>query len=221
MAEILEPMQRAPEGQFGLSATPAMTEGETRPDPLEEDPAVLRRLERERRLLQQAVAAAALIPVVAGSWGVLFGPALTGDRLGVSGESHYRFLAGLLLGIGLLFWSTIPNIEATGARFRLLTLLVVIGGLSRLLGLMLTGVPSLSMLGALALELVVTPILCLWQWRVARAYLVREKQPVLTRRAQPAPAPSGPAARAVPPEDVPEPVPGEPASPSRPATPSS
>jgi len=48
--------------------------------------------------------------------------------------------------------------------------IVFIGGLARLLGLMLTGVPSLTMLGGLAMELVVTPLLCLWQTRVANRY---------------------------------------------------
>jgi hypothetical protein len=129
------------------------------------------RLERERRLLQKVVAAAAVVPIAAGLFGVLFGPTLTGDSgLSVSGDSHYRYLSGLLLGIGLLFWSCIPSIEGKAARFQCLTLIVVAGGLGRLVGLGLTGIPSLVMLGALAMELVVTPILCLWQGRVARGY---------------------------------------------------
>jgi hypothetical protein len=47
---------------------------------------------------------------------------------------------------------------------------VVLGGIARLLGLWLTGVPSLTMLAALFMELVVTPVLCLWQTRVANRY---------------------------------------------------
>ncbi|MFL5196096.1 MAG: DUF4345 family protein [Microvirga sp.] len=43
----------------------------------------------------------------------------------------------------------------------------MIGGFARLLGLWITGVPSLFMLMALATELVVTPALCFWQTRVA------------------------------------------------------
>jgi hypothetical protein len=127
-------------------------------------------MERERRYLQRTVAVLALIPVSAGLFGVLFGPALTGDQVSVSADSHFRYLSGLLLGIGLLFWSTTPAIEEKTGRFRLLTLLVVIGGLARLMGLLLTGIPSLYMLASLALELVVTPILALWQTRVANAY---------------------------------------------------
>ena len=74
------------------------------------------------------------------------------------------------MGIGLCFWSTIPSIEEKTTFFRFLTLVVVLGGIARLLGLWLTGVPSLTMLAALFMELVVTPVLCLWQTRVANRY---------------------------------------------------
>ncbi len=127
-------------------------------------------MDRERKLLQQSVAIAAVVPVAAGLYGVLFGQALTGDAVSISAESHFRFLSGLLLGIGLCFWSTLTAIEARTNRFRLLTLLIVIGGLARLVGLGLTGLPSLFMIGGLIMELIVTPVLCLWQTRVANRY---------------------------------------------------
>ena len=128
------------------------------------------RHERERRYLQRAVALAGLVPISAGLYGVLFGAGLTGERLGVSGDSHYRYLSGLLLGIGLLFWSGIPSIEDKSGRFQLLTLIVLAGGLGRLAGLGITGIPSFVMLAALVMELVVTPIVCLWQARIARLF---------------------------------------------------
>jgi hypothetical protein len=128
-------------------------------------------IDRERRLLQRVVAVAALVPVLSGLSGVVFGFALTGDRtMSVSADSHFRYLSGLLLGIGLCFWSTVPAIEEKTTFFRFLTLVVVLGGLARLLGLWLTGVPSLTMMAALVMELVVTPALCLWQTRVANRY---------------------------------------------------
>lgn len=124
--------------------------------------------ETERRALQRVVALAGLVPVLGGLYGVLFGQAgLGGSAFDVSTDSHFRYLSGLLLGIGLLFWSTIPGIETKTSLFRFLTMIVVLGGLARLLGLWLTGVPSLTMLAALGMELVVTPLLCLWQIRVA------------------------------------------------------
>lgn len=78
-------------------------------------------------------------------------------------DSHLRYLSGLLFAIGLGFWSTIQGIEAKAARFRLLTLLVFVGGIARLAGLILAGTPSPGMLGGLLMELVVTPVLALWR----------------------------------------------------------
>jgi hypothetical protein len=125
---------------------------------------------REKKLLQQAVGLAAILPIGAGLYGVLFGQALTDETVSVSGDSHFRYLSGLLLAVGLCFWSTIPGIEEKTGRFRVLALLVVFGGLSRLLGLMITGIPSFFMLGGLFMELVVTPVLALWQTRVANRF---------------------------------------------------
>ena len=67
---------------------------------------------------------------------------------------------------GLLFWSTIPSIETRTNRFRILTLIVIAGGLSRLFGFFFSP-PALQSLAGVAMELVVTPALCLWQGRVA------------------------------------------------------
>jgi molybdopterin biosynthesis enzyme len=44
----------------------------------------------------------------------------------------------------------------------------VLGALARLLGLGVVGWPGTAMAAALVMELVVTPVLCLWQARVAR-----------------------------------------------------
>lgn len=126
-------------------------------------------MERERRMLQRVVAIAAILPVLAGLYGVLFGidGIGGGTPVNVSLDSHFRYLSGLLTGIGILFLTCVPGIETKTTLFRFLTLVVVLGGLARLLGLSLTGVPSLTMLAALAVELGLAPLLCLWQTRVA------------------------------------------------------
>ncbi len=122
-----------------------------------------------RRNLQIAVAIAGLVPLGAGLAGILAGPGFVGQTAPVINlTSHFAYLSGLLLGIGLLFYGMIPRIERQGPRFRLLTLIVAIGGLARLFSLLTVGVPGFSMLFGLTMELVVTPLLCLWQWRVER-----------------------------------------------------
>ena len=122
----------------------------------------------ESKLLQVAVAVAGGVPVAAGMAGALWGPSMLEPPGGASLDSHFRYLSGLLLAIGLGYWSTIPRIELAGARFGLLTLIVVCGGFFRALGLLVTGPTDPWMLGALVMELAVTPALYLWQGRVAR-----------------------------------------------------
>ncbi|MGI4746733.1 MAG: DUF4345 domain-containing protein [Janthinobacterium lividum] len=122
------------------------------------------------RLLQVLVVVFGFVPVLAGLAGIVLGPSMAG--LPASGaplalDSHVRYLSGLLLAIGIGFWSTVPRIERQAVRFRLLTAIVVIGGLGRLIGLLTIGVPPPSMLLGLAMELVVTPGLCWWQYRIA------------------------------------------------------
>lgn len=119
-----------------------------------------------RRLLQIAVGVFGCIPVFAGLAGVILGPGMTQDSGSVDLDSHFRYLSGLLLGIGLVFWWQIPNIESAGRLFRILTLIVFVGGLARLLGVVLHGWPPGPMAFALVMELGVTPALCLWQTRI-------------------------------------------------------
>lgn len=118
----------------------------------------------EHRLLQLAVFVAACVPVSAGFWGVMGGVATRN----LTGESHARYLSGLLLGIGLAYWACVPVIARCGAVFRTLTAIVVLGGLARLAGgFMATGF-SPVVAGPLGMELAVTPLLALWRERVAR-----------------------------------------------------
>jgi hypothetical protein len=125
---------------------------------------------RERLLLQVFVAIGGLVPVAAGTAGIFLGPEFVGATIGTAADSHFRYLSGLLLGLGLGFWSTIPRIEANGTRFKLLTFLVIVGGLARLFSLAVIGIPPVGVFGALTMELGVTPLLCWWQFRLSRKF---------------------------------------------------
>src|ERR1039457_4217024 len=119
----------------------------------------------EKRWLQIAVALAGAVPVGAGVAGALLGPAMLGQVGDAALDSHYRYLSGLLLGIGLAYWTAIPDIERQGQRFRLLTLIVVIGGFCRALGMLQIGPPGPAMRLALVMELIIAPLLYLWRIR--------------------------------------------------------
>jgi hypothetical protein len=97
-----------------------------------------------------------------------FGAAMFGGDADASLDSHVRYLSGVLAGLGLAFWASLPRIEEHGARFRLLGAMVVAGGLARLFGIGFVGWPGWPMALALVMELVVAPLLVLWQGRVAR-----------------------------------------------------
>jgi hypothetical protein len=124
----------------------------------------------EKRLLQTAVTVASLVPILGGGFGVWQGLAMLGITLpAASAEAHFSYLSGLLLGIGLSFLAMVPRIEARSAGFRLLATVVVIGGFARLLSVAFRGTSDRWTFFALAMELVVTPSLALWQMRVAGA----------------------------------------------------
>jgi hypothetical protein len=89
-------------------------------------------------------------------------------------DSHFRYLSGLLFAIGLAFASCIPAVERRTARFRLLALLVFIGGLGRALGLASSGVPGTGHVFGLAMELGTVPLLVLWQARIAKRWAKSE-----------------------------------------------
>jgi hypothetical protein len=120
----------------------------------------------ERAALQATIAIAALVPVTAGIVGIL-DPALLDIAAPASTLTHTSYLSGLLLGIGLGFWSVIPTIERRGQIFSLLTFLVALGGLARLITAVRLGVWSPSVSLPLLMELVVTPLLWLWQRRIS------------------------------------------------------
>lgn len=112
-----------------------------------------------------AVRAACLVPLLAGGAGALTGLGFLDTALPPAADSHARYLSGLLLGIGLLgLWCA--QRPRDRAPFAALTLIVVVGGLARLAGWVLAGVPPLSAQLPLIMELGVVPSLWVWQRRL-------------------------------------------------------
>ena len=85
-------------------------------------------------------------------------------------ESHFRYLSGVLLGLGVAFAASVPSIERRSELFLGLCGAVVIGGLARLLAVFGAGIPTLAHQLALVMELMVVPLLFAWQRRIARRF---------------------------------------------------
>ena len=129
--------------------------------------------ETERRLLQAATGLACLVPLSMGGLSVLKSAEVmrgVSHPLPIDLDSHFRYLSGLLLGIGLVFLASIPRIETKTIVFRTLGVVIVVGGLGRLLSLVEAGIPGPGHQFGLVMELIVVPLIVLWQGRVARRY---------------------------------------------------
>jgi len=121
----------------------------------------------ERKLLQIAVAFAGLVGVGFGLAGVVFGTAFVDIFDDGAIDSSVRFFKGMLLAIGLIYWSCIPDIERRGERISLVTFILVCGAASRLMAVIGHGVATVGILVSLTAGLILVPLLWLWQRHVA------------------------------------------------------
>lgn len=122
----------------------------------------------ERRLLQIVLAIVGLVAITFGLTGVLFGTSLSGVRLGVTMEGYVRFIKGVLVAVGLIYWSAIPQIEKRGERISLVTFILVLGAAGRLLSVIGHGFPTVGLLISLIGELVIVPLIWLWHRHLVR-----------------------------------------------------
>ncbi len=127
--------------------------------------------ETEKKLLQTATALACLVPLSMGALSVLRSAAVlrgVAEPVPIDLDSHFRYLSGLLLGTGLVFLACLPRIERHRPIFLALGAIILVGGLARLLSLAQLGSPSAGHRFGLVMELVIVPLIVLWQGRVAR-----------------------------------------------------
>jgi hypothetical protein len=89
----------------------------------------------------------------------LLGPGALGEEAGPATASHLRYLSGLLLGLGGLAWWCAGDLRPRRQVFAALCAMVMLGGLARLFGLALDGVPPWPHVAALGMELGVVPAL--------------------------------------------------------------
>jgi Domain of unknown function (DUF4345) len=125
----------------------------------------------EKRLLQAVILLACLVPLTAGPTGIWRGAAwMAHGPVSADLDSHFRYMSGIFTGVGLAFLSCVPGIEGKGTRLRMLVAFVVLGGLARGLSFAQIGAPGAGNRFGLVMELVVTPLIAVWQWRLARRW---------------------------------------------------
>ncbi|MDX2273061.1 MAG: DUF4345 domain-containing protein [Cyanobacteriota bacterium] len=122
-----------------------------------------------KRGLQIILAILSGIPIWVGLLGITQGlsrwlpdPSITPDF-----DSHYRYITGYYLSLGMIGLWVIPRIEEHTSLFRIIGISVFLGGVGRVVSIWQVGIPSPMMLIFTGLELAF-PLLILWQAQIAR-----------------------------------------------------
>jgi len=122
-----------------------------------------------RRLLQIVVAILGLIPIGTGLAAFVLGPAHMpgGQPVLPSIDNEFRFLSVSWFSLGVMTYWMLPTIERQTRLVRFLAAFIFVGGLGRLLSLLLLGAPHWSYSAAMCLELIGMPLLVIWQASIA------------------------------------------------------
>ena len=121
-----------------------------------------------RRALLTVVAALGAVPVLTGLAGVVGGLTLTPDDNTAPPyfDSEYRFLSVVWAAVGVLLWWSLRHPQERATVTRVVLAVMVLGGVARLLGVALTGLPPVPFRISLGIEVLVIPVILLWHRRV-------------------------------------------------------
>ena len=122
--------------------------------------------------LQIVLGLLAIIPVATGLLGLLGVEEPVYVAAGVPPivllDTNLRFYSGVWVGLGLALYWLIPTIERQTVLFRVLWGMIFIGGIGRLLSMIMLGWPPVAFVAFTAIEIVGAPLFIWWQSRVAR-----------------------------------------------------
>ncbi|WP_166215790.1 DUF4345 family protein [Bradyrhizobium septentrionale] len=126
-----------------------------------------------RRALQIATGLLALVPILTGIITML---GVSDPLYASSGvpalpvlDSNLRFFGGVWLGLGLALIWLVPRIESESVLFRVVWGGIFLGGVGRLLSIVMVGAPPIPFIGFTALELIGAPLFVYWQHLIATA----------------------------------------------------
>ena len=122
--------------------------------------------------LQVITGVLGVIPVVTGLFGMfgLSDPiyASAGLPANVLLDSNLRFFGGVWLGLGLAMFWLVPKIEKQTILFRAIWGMIFLGGVGRLISMLLQAPPPIPFIGFTILEIAGAPIFVLWQACLAK-----------------------------------------------------
>ena len=121
------------------------------------------------RLLQGLTGVLALIPVLTGAITMMGVHDPLYAALDLPGnpllDSNLRFLGGVWLGLGLAAFWMVPRLRAQTVLFRVVWGAIFIGGLGRLLSMLVVGWPPAPCIAFTVLEIVGAPLFVAWHAR--------------------------------------------------------
>ena len=122
-----------------------------------------------KRALQITIGCLSLLPLTFGLLGLVLGVELYIPLEGATPklDSQFRFTSGWDVGLGLVMWWFIPNIERHAGLFRIICFAVFLGGVGRVVAGAVTGSPGFAFIMVTGVELAV-PLFIPWQAYVAR-----------------------------------------------------
>jgi Domain of unknown function (DUF4345) len=122
-----------------------------------------------KRGLQVTLAILSLIPILIALLGITQGISrwLPNTSITPDFDSHYRYITGYYLSLGMIGLWMIPKIEHHTSLFRIVCASVFIGGVGRVVSIVQVGMPSLPALLFTGLELCF-PLLILWQAQLSK-----------------------------------------------------
>ena len=83
-------------------------------------------------------------------------------------DSNMRFLAGVWLGLGLASLWLVPRITEETVLFRVLWLMIFLGGIGRVVSMASVGLPLTPFIAFTALEILGAPLFVYWQHKVGQ-----------------------------------------------------
>lgn len=120
-----------------------------------------------RRTLVVVIAVLGGVAVLSGLLGIVGGPAALpgGESVNATVDSQYRFANVFWLAAGLIVWWSLRRPERRREVTRVVLAIAAVGGVARLVSVLVTGWPHPVFVGVMVLELVVVPLVIWWHVR--------------------------------------------------------